>query len=62
MQKTETPTARAMARGLDMVTAALARRPRVTQDLAGYDLWLDQQNSFEKEQRDEERYRSRHNG
>jgi hypothetical protein len=29
---------------------------RVRRDLDGYDAWLDQQNSFEREQRDQDRF------
>jgi hypothetical protein len=51
-----------MVSGLDMVTAALARRPRITQDLDGYDSWLDQNTGVDADQREEDRYRSRDNG
>jgi len=45
-----------IVRLLDMTELAMSWPRRVARDLEGYDAWLDRQNSFEKEQRDEDRF------
>ena len=45
-----------IVRLLDMTELAMSWPRRVARDLEGYDAWLDRQNGFEKEQRDEDRF------